>query len=147
MVKDMVRKHISEENMYRELIENALQAIKNSYSPYSNFRVGSAVLCSDGKIYRGTNIENASYGLSICAERVAIFNAISNGCKSIDAIAVISEPEDPVPPCGACLQVIQEFASSRDMIVILRSINGNEKTYRLKDLLPVAFTKEELEHR
>ncbi len=131
-------------SLYRKLLESAEETIKNSYSPYSKFRVGSAVLCSNGDIYSGTNVENASYGLSICAERVAIFNAVTHGCRNIDAVLVVSEPQNPVPPCGACLQVIVEFASSKDIPVILRSLKGTEKTYRLRDLLPVSFSKEDL---
>jgi cytidine deaminase len=105
----------------KDLIEIARTAKTNSYSPYSKFSVGAAVLAEDGKIYSGTNVENASYGLSLCAERVAIFNAISSGNKEIHVIAVTC-PESPkvdsLMPCGACLQVIAEFSTTKTTIVV-----------------------------
>tara|TARA_R110001583_G_scaffold42992_4_gene136686 strand:+ start:21 stop:410 length:390 start_codon:yes stop_codon:yes gene_type:complete len=120
-----------------ELLKNARDARIHSYSPYSKFQVGAAVLADDGKVYVGTNIENASYGLSICAERSAIFNAISAGNKKIVSIAVScpqSSHTNSMMPCGACLQVISEF-STDDTTVSVEAI-GN---FKITDLLRYPF--------
>ena len=90
------------------LLEIAIKARENSYSPYSNFAVGAALLCKNGEIYTGANIENVSYGLTNCAERTAIFKAVSEGNRDFDTILVVADTERPVPPCGACRQVILE---------------------------------------
>lgn len=120
-----------------KLIKEAKEALKNSYSPYSKFRVGSAVLTENGSIYSGTNIENASYGLTICAERVAIFKAISEGAKKIVAIAVISDNSEICVPCGACRQVIWEFG--KDIEVIMASFEGEMDIKKIGNLLPQGF--------
>lgn len=118
------------------LLSVAREAIHRSYSPYSKFRVGAAVLTEDGRIFHGTNIENVSYGLTICAERVAIFHALVNGAQSIRKLAVTTEREpsslSECMPCGACRQVMAEFMSL-DSEVIVDKIDG---TFTLEDILP-----------
>ena len=123
--------------MQKKLLSSAEMAMKNSYSPYSGFAVGSAVLCEDGKVFCGTNVENASYGLTICAERVAIFNAVSSGCRRIDAVAVVAK--GVAFPCGACLQVIAEFADENADIIVKNISSGKIIIKKLKELLPEAF--------
>jgi len=119
------------------LIEEAIKAAENAYAPYSNFKVGSAALAC-GKIFTGCNIENSSYGLTICAERVAIFKAISEGCKEIEKIAIYAE-EMPYP-CGACLQVMAEFCKDGCEIIVTNGTNIEK--YQLSDLLPKRFKLE-----
>lgn len=125
-----------------QLLEAAKKARENAYAPYSHFKVGAALLTSDGKIITGCNVENASYGLSLCAERVAVFNAVSQGNTSFKALAVIADTEDPVSPCGACRQIITEF--SREMTVVMANVNGELKRTTVAELLPYAFTPEKL---
>ena len=120
-----------------QLIKMAEEAYENSYSPYSNFAVGAAVLTSDGKIYTGTNVENISFGLSNCAERSAIFNAISdNGTLQIQAIAIANKKGLACSPCGACRQVINEFGP--EATVIYQGSNGYQDT-TMNKLLPGPF--------
>ncbi len=120
-----------------ELIELAKQAMKNSYSPYSNFAVGAVVVTTDGKIYSGCNIENASYGVTNCAERTALFKAISEGERNFEKIVIVSSSNDFTFPCGLCLQVMVEFMPEGEVILY----NEKEiKTYKVKELLPNAFT-------
>lgn len=121
-------------NDTNELVEKAVYSMSRSYSPYSRFRVGAA--CKAGKnIYVGTNVENASYGLSICAERVAIFNAVSNGELRIESVAVAGE--GTIVPCGACLQVMAEFGVKT---IIMYDIRGKTLvTKELSELLPLQF--------
>ena len=122
-----------------ELISRAIKARRNSYSPYSHFAVGAAVFAC-GKIYDGCNVENASYGLTMCAERVAIFKAVSEGCRNIEKIAIFAEK---MPyPCGACLQVMTEFCLDNCEIIIA-SLNKKE-SYKLKELLTHPFSKDAL---
>ncbi len=109
----------------------------NSYSPYSGFPVGVAVLAESGRIYSGTNVENVSYGLSICAERTAIFNAVSAGEKRITALAVYTPTDEPSVPCGACLAVISEFAEGN--VAILMFTDGKQRWSTLDQLLPERF--------
>jgi len=116
----------------------ARAAAQHSYSPYSYFPVGAAVLGSSGRIYSGTNVENASYGLSICAERVAVFAAVSAGETRIKAVAVYTPTAEPVAPCGACLSVIAEFADGDDPPVLLLA-NLQERRFSLSRLLPQRF--------
>jgi cytidine deaminase len=123
---------------YKELMEAAKKASYNSYSPYSGYAAGSAVLTEDSKIYLGVNIENASYGLTNCAERSALFNAVSNGDKKIKALALWT-PKFDIFPCGACCQVILELASNAD--IIINSQNIALKIFKVQDLLPHVFTK------
>jgi cytidine deaminase, homotetrameric len=119
-----------------KLITAARTARNNSYSPYSHFPVGAAVECADGTIYSGCNIENASYGLCNCAERTAIFKAVSEGHHQFKAIAIIADTEFPCPPCGACRQVIGEFAIPK---IIMANIAGQQKIVTLDEILPYAF--------
>src|ERR1700738_3848957 len=104
------------------LIQAAEQARENAHAPFSNFRVGAALRAKSGRVYTGCNIENASYGLTCCAERVAIFKAISEGERGFDAIAVVSDTESLTPPCGACRQIIWEFCG--DAQVVLSNLKG-----------------------
>lgn len=127
---------------YTRLIESSIEAKRFSYSPYSKFSVGAALLTSDNKIYLGTNIECASYSLCICAERVAFVKAISEGKKDFRAIAISSSIDEFVYPCGACRQFMNEFSGNLDVIVI-RSLN-DVKITKLSDLIPEAFTKNSL---
>ena len=129
---------------YNELIKSAIQAKKMAYAVYSNFQVGAAVQMEDGKIYSGCNIENASYGATNCAERTAIFKAVSEGQRKIRAIAIVGSEDVYTFPCGICRQVIAEFSSSDTIIIIAK----NENDYIIKSLdeiLPGAFTKAALE--
>ena len=120
-----------------ELKRSARQAAAQAYAPYSRFQVGAAVLCGDS-VYTGVNVENASYGLSICAERSAIFNAVAHGALRIDAICVYTPTSAPVTPCGACLQVFAEFGRDA-LIVCCTDEDKAERRYAVADLLPAAF--------
>ena len=125
-----------------DLISKAAQVRNNSYSPFSNYRVGAAVLTDSGKIYTGCNVENSSYGLTSCAERNAIFYAASNGERKIRAIAIVGGPKDGdieyAYPCGACRQVINEFADEETRIYVART-EDDYKEYTVADLLPEGF--------
>jgi cytidine deaminase len=127
---------------YEKLIKEAERAKKKAYTPYSKFKVGAAVLCADGKIFTGCNIENASFGLTVCAERVAIFKAISEGSTKFEAIAVIGDTDKPCSPCGACRQVMSEFCE--DAPLIMANSKGDVKIKKVKELLPEAFGKNDL---
>ncbi len=121
-----------------DLTRRAREASLRAYAPYSKFPVGAAVLTADGEIYAGANVENASYGLSICAERNAIFHAVALGAKAICAVAVYTPTVATTPPCGACRQVMAEFGT--DVLVICCCDAASaEQRYRLADLLPKAF--------
>lgn len=120
-----------------KLIKEAKKAREKAYAPYSNFKVGAAVLTHDGKIFSGCNIENSSYGLSICAERAAIFNAVSSGYREFTKIAVVTDSEPPSSPCGACRQVIFEFGD--DMEVIMSNLKGDVKIIKIDELLKDGF--------
>lgn len=126
-----------------DLIQAATKAREKSYSPYSKFAVGAAVRTRTGEIFGGCNIENASYGLSMCAERNAIFNAVSAGHQDLVAIAVIGQTDGPISPCGACRQVISEFLPQQAP-VYLTNLTGNTVTTTVADILPGAFLKGEL---
>jgi cytidine deaminase len=126
-----------------ELIEEAKKAREYAYVPYSKFKVGAALLTKDGKVYRGCNIENAAYSMCNCAERTALFKAYSEGDTEFVALAVIADAPRPVPPCGACRQVIFELCPS-DMKVILANLNGDIAELTVKELLPKAFSAEDL---
>lgn len=128
-----------EEELLDRLVDAATEAIAHSYSPYSGFPVGAAVLTGSGRIYAGTNIENASYGATMCAERVAVFKAISEGEDKILALAVYTSAAELAFPCGMCLQVLSEFAE--DIPVILAG-DAEMRTYRLAELLPHRFGEE-----
>lgn len=123
----------------RELWEMARNALKFSYSPYSNFPVGAALLTKSGKVYVGTNIENSSYGLTICAERVAIFKAVSEGEREFLKMVIVGKEGEGLFPCGSCRQVMAEF--SLDMEIILYdSIKNEFNTWKVKELLPLSFS-------
>ncbi len=128
---------------YKTLAKRALAARKFSYSPFSHFRVGAAVLTSTGKVFTGCNIENSSYGLTMCAERTALFKGVSEGHKKFKAIAIASDKKDLTPPCGACRQVIIDLAGNID--IILANKHGMMKVFTMKELLPHAFTKKNLD--
>ena len=129
----------------KELVLKAIDSMKNSYSPYSRFKVGAALLTENGKIYTGCNIENVAFGPSICAERVAFFKAISEGEKNFSKIAVVGGKNGIIssatPPCGVCRQVMREFCSDDFEILIVRE-NENYDKVLLKDLLPHSFKPE-----
>jgi cytidine deaminase len=127
---------------YEKLIKEAEKARKKAYTPYSKFKVGAAVLCDDGKIFSGCNIENASFGLTVCAERVAIFKAVSEGSTKFKAIAVIGNTNKFCSPCGACRQVISEFGE--DIPLIMTNLKGDVRVKKIKELLPQAFGKKDL---
>jgi cytidine deaminase len=122
---------------YKLLIQKAVDAKKFAHAPYSNFKVGAALLTADGKIYTGCNIENSSYGLTICAERTAIFKAMSEGERKFLALAIIGDTEDYLPPCGACRQIIYDHCGNIDIILINKSLDY--KIFSTQDLLPFAF--------
>ncbi len=124
------------------LVEAAKRARAHSYSPYSGVKIGAAVLTSDGSIFSGTNIENASYGLACCAERTAIFKAVSEGKRKIVAIAVVGKSEDFTKPCGACRQVMVEF--NPRMKVLRRGLDGFSEDGTAASLLPAHFNPAEL---
>jgi cytidine deaminase len=126
-----------------QLIEEAKQAREKAYVPYSKFAVGAALLTKDGKIYRGCNIENAAYSVGNCAERTAIFKAYSEGDKMFSALVVTADTKRPVPPCGACRQVISELCP-KDMKVILTNLKGGITELTVDELLPGAFSPEDL---
>ena len=132
--------------MYKELIKNAVKAREKSYSPYSNYKVGAALLTKSGKIYLGCNVENASYTPTICAERTAIFKAVSEGEREFEAIAIVGgkgeELSKNCTPCGVCRQVMTEFCS-KDFLVVLGTPE-DYNVYRLEELMPYTFTKAEL---
>ena len=119
------------------LMARAWAARERAYAPYSDFRVGAALLADDGRSFEGANVENASYGLSICAERVAAVKAVSEGARAFRAIAVVSSSQEPTPPCGACRQFLSEFGP--DMTVVSEGRKGTRAEWRLSDLLPAAF--------
>jgi len=123
---------------YNNLLEKAKEVSKNAYAPYSNFPVGACVLCESGKTYVGCNVENASYGLSICAERSAITNAISCGEKYILAVAIFAPKMEKCMPCGTCRQVIYEFQGDKGVDVITETKDGL-KTRTINELLPEGF--------
>jgi cytidine deaminase len=123
------------------LIAAATQARERAYAPYSRFAVGAAVLAG-GRIFAGCNVENASYGLTICAERVAVFSAIAAGARRIDAVAIVTAAESPTPPCGACRQVLREFGPHA--AVISATTTGLRTDHTLSQLLPESFGPESL---
>jgi len=132
-----------QENFSR-LIKTAVLAIKNSQARYSNFRVGAALLADDGRVFSGCNIESSSYGLTICAERVALVKALSEGATKFSTIAVYAEDVEYCPPCGACRQLLFDYAP--DLQIILT--NGKDyKIHYLKDLLPIAFEESQLKKK
>lgn len=126
-----------------KMFNKALEAQKNAYVPYSEFPLGAAVLTENGSIYTGANIENASFSLTNCAERSAIFTAISEGKRKIKSLLIVSSTEEPVTPCGACRQVINEFADG-EVEVIMMTEAGKELTMSSTELLPGAFSDKDM---
>ena len=125
------------EPQYEALVNLAKQARENAQAAYSNFRVGAALRASSGRMFGGCNVENATYGLTVCAERVAIFKAISEGERGFDAMAVVADTDSLTPPCGACRQLIWEFCG--DVPVILANLRGKVEVARMRDLFPRPF--------
>ena len=128
---------------YKNLVHAAQKAKLNAYAPFSKFRVGAAVLAKDGTVFSGCNIENSSYGLTICAERVAIFNAISSKVSKFTAIALVSDDHGFTSPCGACRQVLLDFAC--DIDIVMMDSKERFKILKLSALLPFAFTGKNLQ--
>lgn len=122
----------------KELVKMALEEKKKAYAPYSKFRVGASILTENGKIYTGANVENASFGATICAERTAIAKAVSEGELKIKTVAVAGDSEELTFPCGICLQVILEF-SRRNTLILCSDNKGNFKEYELRELMPYYF--------
>ncbi|HHY10282.1 MAG TPA: cytidine deaminase [Firmicutes bacterium] len=127
-----------------ELMELAVQARRRAYTPYSNFKVGAALLARDGRVFLGCNIENAAYSPTNCAERTAIFKAVSEGVLEFAALAVVADSARPVTPCGVCRQVMVEFCQP-EMPVYLGNLQGAVKKTTVAELLPGAFTSRDLE--
>jgi cytidine deaminase len=127
---------------YDALIAAATKVRENAHAKFSNFKVGAALRTPTGKIYSGCNIENASYGLTLCAERVAIFKAVSEGDRRFDAIAVVADTDTLTPPCGACRQIIWEFCG--DVPVILGNLHGKTEVLRMSQLFPKPFDSSNL---
>jgi cytidine deaminase len=124
------------------LIAAASAARENAHAPYSNFRVGAAVRARSGRVFTGCNVENSTYGLTICAERVAIFKAISEGERGFDAVAVVTDTDALTPPCGACRQIIWEFCG--DAEVVLANLKGKVELHRMSALFPKPFDSSNL---
>lgn len=127
----------------QSLMEAAKQARERAYVPYSTFKVGAALLAEDGTVFGGCNIENAAYGMTNCAERTALFKAVSEGVTRFSALAVVADTKRPVPPCGACRQVIAELCPP-EMPVFLTNLRGDVQKLTVADLLPGAFSPEDL---
>lgn len=131
------------DNINKVLIDLALESREKAYVPYSNFKVGAAILTEDGSIYSGCNIENASYTPTVCAERVAIFKAIFDGHRNIKKIAVVGKLGDFTFPCGVCRQVIREFCTDDCEIIIIKDINEH-KILKFSEILPYSFGASDL---
>lgn len=125
-----------------ELVQKALEARRFAYAPYSRFQVGAALLTKNGAVYTGCNVENASYGLTNCAERTAVFKAVSEGDGEFERIAIVGDTENPLAPCGACRQVLAEFFQP-DALVIMANLKGERVTKTVEALLPGAFSQED----
>lgn len=137
----MIIKNLDEK--YLKLYNEALKAYENSYSPYSNFKVGASLLTKDGNVFIGTNVENISFGLTNCAERSSLFNAYSNGYRKddIEVLLIVGNTSKPISPCGACRQVINELMN-KDSLVILTNLNKEMIECKVSDLLPYSFEEE-----
>jgi cytidine deaminase len=122
---------------HRSLVEAARRAREYAVAQFSKFKVGAALETSDGTIVTGCNVENATYGLTICAERVAMFKALSDGHRSFSRIAIVADTDAPTPPCGACRQILWEFGG--DLEIVLANLAEEKGVHRLKDLLPLPF--------
>lgn len=139
------------ETKIQELIETAAAQLAFSYIPYSHFKVGAALLAKNGRVYTGCNIENAAYTPTNCAERTAIFKAVSEGIREFEAICIVGGPEgrivDYTPPCGVCRQVMMEFCQPEEFQIILAKGKDDYLIYKLKDLMPQGFGPGNLEER
>lgn len=124
-----------------ELVTAAREAQSRAYAPYSKFPVGAAVLCADGRIFGGANIENVSFGATVCAERVAMFSAVAAGCAELRALAIVGPGAEPLPPCGLCRQVMIELAPNA---VVIMAGEGARRTTSVAELMPEAFSAPEL---
>ena len=137
-----------EKSMISKLIETAMEQLKFSYTPYSNFKVGASLLTKNGQIYTGCNIENAAYTPTNCAERTAIFKAVSEGVREFDTICIVGGKDgiltEYTAPCGVCRQVMMEFCDPETFQIILAAADGKYKIYRLKELLPEGFGPDNL---
>ena len=127
----------------KELTLKAVEAQKKSISPYSNFRVGAALLTKEGKVYQAANVETSSYSLTMCAERNAVFHAVLEGERNFEAIAVVCDTDDFCPPCGACRQVMLDLCGE-DLDVIMKNGKNEIKVMKIKELLPLSFNSEYL---
>ncbi|MBS4030194.1 MAG: cytidine deaminase [Clostridiales bacterium] len=125
------------EETVRKLIESARAARESAYAPYSRFSVGAALMADDGDVYQGSNVENLSFGLTVCAERVALFSAVAAGKRDFTGLALVTDTPEPVTPCGACRQVLHEFAP--DLWVVSANLRGQHKLFTLRELLPYSF--------
>ena len=119
------------------LVASALAVRENAFAPFSKFKVGAALESTDGRVFTGCNVENATYGLTICAERVAVFKAISEGARRFQRVAVAADTENLTPPCGACRQILWEFCG--DVEIMLVNLGGKKEVYQLRDLFPKPF--------
>lgn len=136
-------------SMYENLVEMAIEARKLSYAPYSKFKVGAALLGTNGIVYKGCNVENASYSATNCAERTAVFSAVSEGQREFEAIAIVGGHGDAsqlefCAPCGVCRQVLREFCNPKTFEVILAKSVNDYKVFTLEELLPMSFGPENL---
>jgi cytidine deaminase len=120
-----------------DLIQEAIAARENAVAPWSKFAVGAALQAADGSVWRGCNVENASLGLTVCAERVALLSAIASGQRKFDAVAVVTDGAAPAPPCGPCRQLLWEYCG--DIDVILSNLDGNRRRFKLSELFPFPF--------
>jgi cytidine deaminase len=140
-----VLRHEPSPEAWKQLRDRAASAMERAYAPYSNFRVGAALLASDGSVVEGCNIENASFPAGSCAERVAVGTAIARGLRDFVALAVVTEATEPTPPCGVCRQVLMEFAP--ELPVLSATLSGAEARWSVSELLPHAFTPTSLGRR
>ena len=120
------------------LIEAATAAREQAWAPYSQFRVGAALLTAGGKVFTGANVENSSYGLTVCAERIAVFKAVTAGERELEAMVILTDTKEPTPPCGACLQVMYEFAPQMQVYMI--NLSGRQECQQLDELMPFGFS-------
>lgn len=128
----------------QQLFEIAHQAMGNAYAKYSNYQVGAALVCDDGQVYSGVNVENASYGLTNCAERTAIFKAVSEGARHVKTILIVNGTKELSKPCGACRQVMSEFMGPDDVVYLANNQN-DFKQYSFKEILPLAFSDKDMD--
>lgn len=127
------------------LVDAARSVLPNSYAPYSNVHVAAAVLDERGRVHVGVNVENASYGLTVCAERNAVAAMVASGGRRVEAVAVVSDMPEPLPPCGACRQVLAEFGGPETRVVSVSARTGRACSWSLGELLPYAFTAGHIE--